>query len=647
MRMSANHIQIHTPEDTLKKVWGYEKFRPMQHRIISSVLEGHDVLAILPTGGGKSLCFQVPALCLEGMCLVITPIIALMRDQVEQLRQLGVKAAAVFSGMSLKEIDITLDNCIYGDIKFLYVSPERLKSELFIERAKKMKIRLLAVDEAHCISQWGYDFRPSYLEISLFKKNYVPESRMIALTATATREVTRDIVDKLALKSDHRIYIQSFARPNLSFIVRKTEDKETKILEALQKIGGSAIVYVRTRKRTKEIADYLIRNKIPSDYYHGGLNFQERNLKQEKWMGNRFRVMIATNAFGMGINKADVRIVIHADLPDNLESYYQEAGRGGRDGKKAFASLFYQEKDLEELTNRIKLATPEPGLIRRVYQALANYYKIAVGSSLFASYDFDIREFSQTYQLDYLSTFHALKKLEDQGFIQLTDSFYHPSKVLIRITHEDLYKFQVANRSLEPFIKLLLRTYGGEMYGNFTTISEKKLAFGLKSSVQEVEKKLSLLDRQDVIIYDKQKDQPQITFTTPRFDASRLPLDIRFLDARRAAELEKATAMIGYATSEDACRSVFIQRYFGETTAIPCGNCDYCLEKARRSEAGMDEPGFFRKILARIREKPSTIEEIIKHFSDHKEDYIIQCIQQLLDSEELYYDEKGLIHGTS
>jgi ATP-dependent DNA helicase RecQ len=644
--MTTNSMQFHTPEETLKKVWGYEKFRPMQHRIITNVLEGHDVLAILPTGGGKSLCFQVPALCLDGLCLVITPIIALMRDQVDQLRQLGLKAVAVYSGMSMKEIDITLDNCIYGDIKFLYVSPERLKSELFIERARQMKIRLLAVDEAHCISQWGYDFRPSYLEISEFKK-YIPDSRLIALTATATREVTKDIVGKLGLKSDHRIYIQSFARPNLSFVVRKTEDKEKKILEALQKIAGSAIVYVRTRKRTKEIADYLIRNSISADYYHGGLNFQERNQKQEKWMDNRFRVMVATNAFGMGINKTDVRLVIHADIPDNLESYYQEAGRGGRDGKKAYASLFFQEKDLEDLMNRIKLATPEPRLIKQVYQSLANYYKIAVGSSLFASYDFDIREFSQTYQLDYLSAFHALKKLEDQGFIQLTESFYHPSKVLIRVSHEDLYVFQVANRTLEPMIKTLLRSYGGELYASFTIISEKKLASLLRSSVQDIEKKLSQLDRQDVIIYDKRKDQPQITFTTPRYDASRLPLDIRFLEARRTTELEKAGAMINYISQEDTCRSVFIQRYFGETTARPCGSCDYCLEKSGKIRTGMDEPDFFRKLLSIIQKEPSTIEGLVQHFHEYKEDSVIQGIQQLLDSEELYYDENGLIYRTS
>jgi ATP-dependent DNA helicase RecQ len=638
-------MKFNSPEEALRKVWGYENFRPLQLKIITSVLDGYDVLAILPTGGGKSLCFQVPALCMDGLCLVITPIIALMKDQVEQLRRYGVKAVAIYSGMSLKEIDISLDNCIYGEVKFLYVSPERLKSELFLERAKRMKIKLVAIDEAHCISQWGYDFRPSYLEISEFK-NYVPDSPLIALTATATREVANDIVDQLSMRSNHKIFIQSFARPNLSFIVRKTEDKEAKMLEGLQKAAGSSIVYVRTRKRTKEIADYLIRNKISADFYHGGLNFLERNRKQEQWMKDKFRVMVATNAFGMGINKPDVRMVIHADLPDNLESYYQEAGRGGRDGNKAYASLVYQEQDMEELRTRIRISTPEPKFIKRVYQSLANFYKIAVGSSLFASYDFDIREFAQTYQLDYLSTFHALKKLEDQGFIQLTESFYHPSKVMILISHEDLYKFQVANQSMELLIKGLLRTYGGELYASFTTISEKKLAILLRTSVQDVEKKLSFLDAQEVIVYDKRKDQPQITFTTPRYDASKLPLDIQFLEARRSSDMDKAEAMIQYISQRETCRSVFIQHYFGEFKVTPCGNCDYCIEKATPDLSRSDTLALQKKILEKLNKDPSGIEGILRHFGDYPEDFVLTCIRQLLESEELYYDENEYLYRT-
>lgn len=360
-------------------------------------------------------------------------------------------------------------------------------------------------------------------------------------------------------------------------------------------------------------------------------------------MQNRFRVMVATNAFGMGINKADVRLVIHADLPDNLESYYQEAGRAGRDGNRAFASLIYHEQDIDELRNRIRLSTPEPALIRRVYQSLANYYKIAVGSSLFASYDFDIREFAQNYQMDYLSTFHALKKLEDQGFIQLTESFYHPSKVIILISHEDLYKFQVANKSLEPLIKNLLRIYGGELYANFTVISEKKLAISLRTSVQDVEKKLSLLDKQEVIVYDQRKDQPQITFTTPRFDASKLPLDVKFLQARRSSDMDKANAMIHYISQKDSCRSVFIQHYFGETSASNCGRCDYCLERSAPVLSRSEELEIQNRILEKIKENPASIPALQNHFNEIREEILIHCIQQMLDSEELYYDENGYL----
>jgi len=634
-----------SPEEALKKVWGYEKFRPLQSRIISSVLDGFDVLAILPTGGGKSLCFQVPAMCMDGICLVVTPIIALMKDQVEQLKKSGIKAAAIYSGMSMKEIDITLDNCIYSHMKFLYVSPERLKSELFIERVKKMAVRLLAIDEAHCISQWGYDFRPSYLEISQFKK-YIPEAGLIALTATATREVTKDIVDQLVFKINHKVYVQSFARPNLSFIVRKAEDKEVKLLEVLKKVKGSTIVYVRTRKRTKEIVEYLIKHKISSDFYHAGLSHQERSKKQEKWMGNVFRVMVATNAFGMGINKPDVRLVVHNDLPDTIESFYQEAGRGGRDGKRAYATLIYHEKDLEELRIRIRQSTPEPDQIKKVYQSLANYYKIAVGSSLFASYDFDIREFSQQYQLDYLSTFHSLKKLEDQGFIQLNESFYHPSKLLVQITHEDLYKFQVANQSLESLIKGILRLYGGEVYSNFTIISEKRIANFLRTSVSDVERKLEILDKQDIIVYDKRKDQPQITFTTPRYDSSKLPLDVKFLEKRRSSDMDKAEAIIHYVTQHGTCRSVFIQNYFGESAVKNCGKCDFCIEKTTPDLSRMDELNLQKRIQDILYNGPCSIHNILNKIEDIKEDIVIANIQQLLDSEDLYYDENGYIYCT-
>jgi ATP-dependent DNA helicase RecQ len=630
------------PNEVLTNYWGYSNFRPLQAEIISSVLNKTDTLAIMPTGGGKSLCFQVPALCTEGMCLVITPIIALMKDQVEQLRQKGIRAAAVYSGMSTQEIDVTLDNAAYGQLQFLYVSPERLKSELFIERTKKMKISLMAIDEAHCISQWGYDFRPSYLEINQFKR-YVPDVSIIALTATATKNVTKDIIEKLELKPGYKVFIQSFARPNLSYFVRKVEDKEAKLIEILQKVKGQGIVYVRTRKNAKVIAEYLIKNGIGADFYHAGLPHQMRNAKQDAWMNNLFRVMVATNAFGMGINKPDVRVVIHIDLPDNLESYYQEAGRAGRDGIKSYAVQLFQEKDPSELVNKIKTSSPEPGTLRKIYQSLANYYKIAVGSSMLASYDFDLSDFVKSYDLDYLVAFHALKKLEEQGFIQLAESFYHPSKVKILLDHMELYKYEVANASYEPVIKALLRIYGGELYRNFHIISEKKIAVFLRASLSEVERKLLGLHKQNVIFYDKRKDSPQITFTTPRYDANKLNLDVKYLEERRRIDIEKGESVIDYITRPNTCRSVIIQNYFGESSARDCGMCDYCIEKSDRGRRVAYDEKIRQSLFELLQEGGKQVHEVVNHAPELEKDHWIQVIREMLDTEELYYDENGLL----
>ncbi len=638
-------MKYSSPEEVLKNIWGYPSFRPLQSEIIHSILKGHETLAVLPTGGGKSLCFQVPALCMEGICVVITPLIALMKDQVEQLKNLGQKAAAVYSGISFKEIDIILDNCVHNQIKFLYVSPERLKTELFIERARRMNISLLAVDEAHCISQWGYDFRPSYLQINEFRQ-YAAEAGMIALTATATRDVINDIVKKLEFTADHRVFIQSFARSNLSFNIRKSEDKEARILEIISRIKGSAIVYARTRKKTKELAELIIKKNISADYYHAGLSHQERITKQENWMRNEFSVMVATNAFGMGINKPDVRIVVHGDLPGNMESYYQEAGRAGRDGNKAYAVIVYHEKDKDELRNRIKTATPEPKIIKRTYQSLANYYKIAVGSSLFTSYDFDINDFVKTYNLDYLETFYSLKKLEDQEFIQLSESFYHPSKIIFKVNHEELYRFEVANRSTEPLIKALLRLYGGELYTHFVIISEKRLASMVKSSIRDIEKKLDFLDAQEILIYDKQKDKPRITFTTPRYDANKLPLDVEFLEKRRSLDLDKAEAVLQYCTEEKVCRAAFIRNYFGETAVKDCGLCDVCIKKKTGQASGNLAAEIRECIRDRLSKRPSSIRDLVHNFGHLDKDILLESVQILLESQEIYYDEKGFLHFT-
>lgn len=627
------------PEEALRKIWGYPGFRPSQLEIIQSVLSGYDTLAILPTGGGKSLCFQVPALCMEGLCLVVSPLIALMKDQVEQLRQNQVITYAIYSGMTKKEIDVVLENCQTGRVKFLYISPERLKSDHFIERARNIDITLLAVDEAHCISQWGYDFRPSYLDIAEFRE-IKPKAGLIALTATATPEVQADIIDKLKFRKE-KTFLKSFSRANLSFVVRKVEDKYKSLLDIFRKTQGSSIVYVRTRKKTKEITEYLLRNDISTSYYHAGLSHDTRSRRQYDWIHNKFRVIVATNAFGMGINKPDVRNVIHVDIPDNIEYYYQEAGRAGRDGRQAYAILLWQDIDMDELKNRVENSYPSPDFMRKVYQALANYYKIAVGSSMLSSYDFDINEFTQNYNLNQIQAFYALKRLEEQGFIQLNDSFYHPSKLIINTDHLELYKFQVANSKYDDVIKSLLRIYGGELYTNFMTISENRIARQIKSTPEYVEKLLNELNKQDILVYDKQKDKPQVTFLTPRFDASKLPIDVKWIKQRKEKEQQRNEAIIHYAQQSVKCRMAVLQEYFGEVVNKTCGICDICLEKKKKEPSSPENRKIRQLLIHQISSNPLRPDDLSIRFPEEDISILQTMIKAMLDSGELYYDVSG------
>ena len=631
-----------SPLEILTKYWGFPLFRPLQEEIIQAVLSGHDTLALLPTGGGKSVCFQVPGLLLPGITIVISPLIALMKDQVEHLKKQKIPAVFIHSGMHQREIDILLDNCIYGIVKFLFLSPERLKTELFVERVKKMKVNLIAVDEAHCISQWGYDFRPPYLEIAVLRET-LKDVPVIALTASATPDVQEDIMQKLCFKNG-KSFKKSFVRTNLSYSVFKVEDKEKKLLEILKAVQGTAIVYVRNRKKTKELATLLAAKGISAAYYHAGLTATERAEKQDIWMKNRIRVIVATNAFGMGIDKPDVRVVVNYDFPENLESYYQEAGRGGRDEKKAFAVLLYNELSIQLFDQKVKEAFPEIAFIKKVYQALANYFKVAVGSSAFASFDFVLEEFVKIYKFPPKETYNALKLLEEQGFIELNESFFNPSKCYIAANKETLYAYQVANPSVDALIKILLRLYGGEAFSSFVSISEKIISNTLRWSVQEVQQKLEMLHNTQMLIYERQKTAPQIVFLTPRFDAATLPLDTKRINERKQVKQKQAQTIKAYAQNLTVCRTKILVNYFGEENFESCGVCDICLSRKQNQKEEEQVKATKKEIMDLLAGGVELfIEALLAQIKNSKRVQALQLIREMLDVGLIEFKENGKI----
>ena len=627
----------------LKQVFGFDEFRPVQKQVIDSVMSGRDTLALLPTGGGKSLCFQVPALAREGICVVISPLIALMKDQVDNLRARKIKAVAIYSGMSLKEIDTTLDNCIYGDIKFLYVSPERLKTELFIERFKQMKVSLIAVDEAHCISQWGYDFRPSYLEIAAIRA-YHPKVSVLALTASATPQVCADILEKLEMKN-HLEFHQSFSRKNLSYSVRIIENKFEKGVEILKRVPGTAIWYVRNRQATQQIARSLVQLGISASAYHAGLPAEERSVRQEKWKSNQVRVMVSTNAFGMGIDKPDVRVVIHSDLPENLENYYQEAGRAGRDGDKAYAVLLSNEQDFEQLISRSELVYPPIDHLRKVYQCLANYFQLAVGTNMLSSFDFNLSDFCHTYKLEVLETFYALKVLEEEGFIEFNESFFSPSRIHFLVNPQELYEIQVKYAHLDLVIKMLLRTYGGNLFSEFQKIQEPKIAKSLGIKESELILHLKQLAKFEVMAYDQRKDSPQLTFLTQRYDAGKLPFNYKRIEERKKLTLGNARKMVAYAKQNLGCRTQFIQEYFGEKTDQECGICDVCIEKRKEKIPVQTEEKLKNKILETLAERGKLSESgLFDLIRKNRSPQHLQVLRSLVDQSMVIKDAEGYYH---
>ena len=627
---------MESPLAILQKYWRHDAFRPMQEDIISAVIEGKDTLALLPTGGGKSVCFQVPGLILDGLCLVISPLIALMKDQVEQLRQRGVEAVAVHSGMRRDHIDILLNNALYGGMKFLYVSPERLQTELFIARFRQMKIGLIAVDEAHCISQWGYDFRPAYLKISALREIF-PDVPVVALTASATAQVQADIIEKLEFKKNYALFRKSFARENLSFVVRKTENKDAKLLEILQKVKGSAIIYVRSRKATQEYARWLRKKDIPASFYHAGLPFEDRTRRQDEWIQNQTRVMVATNAFGMGIDKPDVRLVIHLDLPENLESYYQEAGRAGRDGRRAYAAILYQDADVSNLQIKVEQSQPPLEYLKVLYQTLANYYQLAEGSGEGESFDFDLHDFCDRFRLNHIEVFNGLRKLEEEGLLQFNESFYSPSSLHFAVDHTKLYELQVANARFDQLIKMLLRLYGGEIFSGFVKIDESVLARALKSSQREVVEQLTHLHQLRTVHYSPARDKPQVTYILSRQDADHLPLDRKRMEARRALILGKMKAMIAFAETAFRCRMQVLQDYFNEHTETTCGICDVCIEK-RKKENLLAFEDMRKEVVRIIGKHVMSVEHLEKQIGPKDRELFVDVVRELLDEGVLEYD---------
>jgi len=619
------------PIAILKRHWGYARFRPLQEEIIRHVLQGHDTLALLPTGGGKSICYQVPALARPGICLVISPLIALMNDQVAQLQKRDIPAAAIHSGLSYRDIDRVLDNAVYGKTKLLYLSPERLSTELAIERIKRMEVNLLAVDEAHCISQWGYDFRPAYLQIAAIRE-WLPGVPALALTATATPQVVEDIQEKLAFDSG-KVFQASFARDNLAYVVRHEEAKINKLKEVLLSVPGCGLVYVRNRRRTKEVARILRQGGIAADYYHAGLPAPIRGEKQQAWMEGRTRIMVATNAFGMGIDKPDVRTVVHLDLPDSLEAYFQEAGRAGRDGQKAFAVLLYQPADRISLEKMAQKSFPPFETIRQVYRALGSYFQLAAGGGQGQSFDFSLVDFCQTYQLNAGSTFYALKVLEENGWFALSESVYRPAQLLIKVSKEVLYDYQLKHPNMEPVLKSILRTYQGA-FQHYIKLRESQLARFLGLPEQKLVQMLNFLDKDGIIDYKPQKDTPQLTFLRERVDAENLTIDHQLYQFRKEQHELRLRAAIGYAETEQ-CRSQQLLAYFGETGAPECGHCDLCL---KRKTPRLDRPAaeeLIQVIRSALQDRPLSLQALLRQFPHHMQDSAIRVLEHLMETGQL------------
>ena len=628
-----------TYKEILKQYWNYDNFRGIQEEIIESIGKGHDTLGLMPTGGGKSITFQVPALAQPGLCLVITPLIALMKDQVRNLRDRGIKALAVYSGMTREEIVVALENCIFGDYKFLYISPERLDTDIFRAKLRNMKINMITVDESHCISQWGYDFRPAYLKISEIRE-LLPTVPVLALTATATPEVVKDIQTKLGFREDSRIFRMSFERKNLAYIVRNTESKQEELLHILNSVSGSAIVYTRNRKRTREVAELLVNNEITATFYHAGLNNDVKDQRQKSWLSGESRVMVATNAFGMGIDKPDVRLVIHVDLPDSPEAYFQEAGRAGRDGQKAYAVLLYAKSDKATLSKRITDTFPDKEYIRKVYEDVNYYFQMAMGDGLGCTFAFNLDEFCRNFKHFPVQADSALKILTRAGYLEYTDEQDNASRILFTIHRDELYKLRETDPETEKLIKVILRSYTG-LFTDYAYINEDSLAIRSGLTRQRIYEILLMLTRRHILHYIPRKKTPYIIYTRERQEAGRLAITRDIYEERKESYITRIKAMTEYATAEDKCRSRMLLRYFGEKNEHNCGLCDVCLSK---HHSGM-KLGEFQEMENQIREQletsPLSAATLLNRINGEREK--AERVLSYLLSEEIIQSNDGIL----
>lgn len=593
-------------KEILKRYWGYDSFRGIQEEIIRSIGEGKDTLGLMPTGGGKSVTFQVPALARPGLCLVVTPLIALMKDQVRNLRGRGIKAAAVYSGMTREEIVVALENCIFGDYKFLYISPERLSTDIFRVKLRRMEVSMITVDEAHCISQWGYDFRPAYLKIAEVR-SLLPGVPVLALTATATPEVVKDIQRCLEFREEN-VFRMSFERKNLAYVVRRTDDKDGEMLHILKSVDGSAVVYTRNRKRTKELAALLERNGITATFYHAGLDDAVKDSRQKAWLSGGYRVMVATNAFGMGIDKPDVRLVIHADVPDSPEAYFQEAGRAGRDGQKAYAVLLFCDRDKVTLMRRVSDTFPEKDYIRKVYEDICFYYQMAMGDGLGCTFAFNMDEFCRNFKHYPVQTDSALKILSRAGYLEYTDEQDNASRLMFTLRRDELYHIREQNPDTERLLRVILRSYTG-VFSDYVYINEDTLAARVGLTRQQVYDTLLFLTRRRILHYIPGKKTPYIIYTRERRETSSVRLDREVYEDRKASYERRIGAMLEYAADDAHCRSRMLLRYFGEDSGHDCGQCDVCLG---RRAAGAEEDGLeqaARRLLELLAEESLTLRE--------------------------------------